>query len=129
MNTNTPAKLSLSTISASSDIPSRLGGISFSSQPKMAQRLVSIAATLSILLVASQLQGGDADTRCYDHQTSDYNSQFKPSECGQQCTVTPFFSPDHSLDVYLELIASAQESIDIFTPGQYIVYWYTQLSC
>lgn len=54
---------------------------------------------------------------CYDHQTTDYDSQFQPVECGQKCSVTPFFSPDHSLDVYLDLINSAEQSIDIFTPG------------
>ena len=91
--------------------------ISLPSLRKMVPRLIPIAAALLILLTASQLHGADAQARCYDHQTTDYSSQFKPTECGQQCSVTPFFSPDHSLDVYLDLIASAQESIDIFTPG------------
>ena len=70
-----------------------------------------------LLLTTEQLVA--ADTRCYDHQTADYSSRFEPAECGKQCTVTPFFSPDHSLDVYLDVINSATESIDIFTPGIY----------
>lgn len=57
------------------------------------------------------------DIECYDHQKADYKSQFKPAQCNQKCTVTPFFSPDHSLDTYLDLIQSAKESIDIYTPG------------
>ena len=53
---------------------------------------------------------------CYDHQVTTYNSQFDSTQCGV-CEVTPFFSPDTSLDVYIELIKSAQESIDIYTPS------------
>ena len=69
------------------------------------------------LLFLAIAQLAATDTRCYDHQSADYSSRFEPAECGQTCTVTPFFSPDHSLDVYLDVINSATESLDIFTPG------------
>ena len=81
----------------------------------MAPLSLSVAV---LLLVTGVAKLADAQARCYDHQTTDYRSRFDPAECGQQCTVTPFFSPDHSLDVYLDFIASAQDSLDIFTPGQ-----------
>ena len=55
---------------------------------------------------------------CYDHQTQTYDARFKPaSNCEDMCTVTPYFSPDHSLDTYISLIESATETIDIYTPG------------
>ena len=83
-----------------------------SQQQKMA---LSLGLLLSLLAVAKL----SSAATCYDHQTTDYSSRFEPAECGQTCTVTPFFSPDHSLDVYLDVINSATESIDIFTPGIY----------
>lgn len=56
---------------------------------------------------------------CYNHQTQTYDARFKPaSNCEDMCTVTPYFSPDHSLDTYISLIESATETIDIYTPGQ-----------
>ena len=73
----------------------------------------SLVVLLSLLAVAKT----SIAVICYDHQTTDYSSRFEPAECGQTCTVTPFFSPDHSLDVYLDVIDSATESLDIFTPG------------
>lgn len=69
---------------------------------------------LLLCIVAS----GYSTPECFDHQSKDYNSQFQPASCNQKCTVTPFFSPDHSLDTYLDLIQSATESIDIYTPGE-----------
>ena len=72
-----------------------------------------LVVLLSLLAVAKP----SIAATCYDHQTTDYSSRFEPAECGQTCTVTPFFSPDHSLDVYLDVINSATESLDIFTPG------------
>lgn len=56
---------------------------------------------------------------CYNHQTQTYDARFKPdSNCEDMCTVTPYFSPDHSLDTYVNLIESATETIDIYTPGE-----------
>ena len=56
---------------------------------------------------------------CYNHQTQTYDARFKPaSNCEDMCTVTPYFSPDHSLDTYVSLIESATETIDIYTPGE-----------
>ena len=55
----------------------------------------------------------------YNHQTQTYDARFKPdSNCEDMCTVTPYFSPDHSLDTYVNLIESATETIDIYTPGE-----------
>lgn len=57
-------------------------------------------------------------SKCYDHQTQTYQSRFSPTYCKDTCSVTPFFSPDHSVDVYVDLIQSATEAVDIFTPGK-----------
>ncbi len=69
---------------------------------------------LLVTVVSSALCSG---SNCYDHQRVDYKSQFTPAECSKSCSVTPFFSPDHSLDTYMDLIDSAMNSIDIYTPG------------
>lgn len=71
-------------------------------------------AFLFLVLAASV----DASKPCYDHQTETYRSKFSPVGCQESCTVTPFFSPDHSIDAYLETIESAQESIDLMEPGK-----------
>lgn len=80
----------------------------------MATKSVKLALLLLTSLLGSVI--GDSD-KCYDHQTNDYSSRFDPHDCQNSCTVTPFFSPDHSVDTYLNLIESATNSIDIFTPG------------
>lgn len=54
---------------------------------------------------------------CYDHQKETYSAQFNPTYCRSTCTVTPFFSPDHSVDAYLSLIEDARENIDLLEPG------------
>ena len=74
-------------------------------------------ASFSLLLALSLAAAVRGEVICFDHQTKDYTSHFKPTECNAKCTVTPFFSPDHSLDTYLDLIESAEESIDIYAPG------------
>ena len=73
-------------------------------------------ALLTLLLVGSAYSTMESAT-CYDHQTVDYKAQFDLTECNQECTVTTYFSPEHSLDTYLDLIETAKESIDIYTPG------------
>ena len=55
---------------------------------------------------------------CYDHQPSTYAARFNSTYCRKTCSVTPFFSPDHSVDTYVSLIESATKSIDIYTPGE-----------
>ena len=55
---------------------------------------------------------------CYDHQTAAYDARFTSADCAKTCTVTPFFSPDNSIETYINLIESARESIDIYTPGE-----------
>ena len=55
---------------------------------------------------------------CYDHQSDIYATQFKATQCNSECTVTPFFSPDHSIDTYVDIIESAKESIDLYSPGK-----------
>ena len=54
----------------------------------------------------------------FDHQTRTYSSSHKPSYCSNACSVTPFFSPDHSIDTYVKLIQEAEYSIDLYTPGK-----------
>eukprot|EP00731_Ephydatia_muelleri_P036690 Em0305g10a len=68
------------------------------------------------LAIAAAVQPGRTSDPCYDHQTLNYTTQFEPSECSTTCTVTPFFSPDTSVEAYIALIESAQTTIDIFTP-------------
>eukprot|EP00730_Choanoeca_flexa_P011949 TRINITY_DN2962_c0_g1_i1.p1 TRINITY_DN2962_c0_g1~~TRINITY_DN2962_c0_g1_i1.p1 ORF type:complete len:487 (+),score=104.84 TRINITY_DN2962_c0_g1_i1:86-1546(+) len=54
----------------------------------------------------------------FDHQTVAYKSQFQPvSKSQAQLDVMPYFSPDHSAQVLVDLIDSATETLDIFTPG------------
>ena len=65
--------------------------------------------------VLSYPQNGDPS---YDHQMKTYTATHKPSYCSSPCSVTPFFSPDHSIDTYVKLIQEAEESIDLFTPGE-----------
>lgn len=73
-----------------------------------------------VLVVAyAQLFCCVAGRYCYDHQTETYDARFKPTYCTKSCTVTPFFSPDTSIDVYLSLIEAAKESIDVYTPSTY----------
>ena len=79
------------------------------------QAMALSSVIILLLLVVAKLSSA-AELKCYDHQTTDYGSRFEPTECGEICTVIPFFSPDHSLDVYLDVINSVTESIDIFTP-------------
>jgi len=58
----------------------------------------------------------------YDHQTSTYDSKYKGTYCRLQCTVTPFFSPDHSIKTYVSLIEGAETSIDLLTPGKDLLW-------
>lgn len=60
-----------------------------------------------------------ASTPCYDHQKETYHAQFRPVSCSQPCSVTPFFSPDHSIDAYVDVINSAEENIDLMEPGKH----------
>ncbi len=74
-----------------------------------------------LVLLAHLVAAVNCDATCYDHQNTDYKAQFYPTECKQKCSVTPFFSPDHSVDVYLDLIQTATETIDIYTPGMFLI--------
>lgn len=75
-----------------------------------------------LLLAASIVASGYSTPECFDHQSEDYKSQFEPADCNEKCTVTPFFSPDHSVDTYLDLIQTAEDSIDIYTPGKRVLH-------
>ena len=84
---------------------------------------IKMELTLQVLALLTYLVGAaTCSTVCFDHQSTEYKAQFKPAACNQKCTVTPFFSPDHSLDTYLDLIQSATETIDIYTPGETVVF-------
>lgn len=76
----------------------------------------AIRTTLGSLLLAT-VAWSDSPT-CYDQQVDTYMTRFKATECKAECTITPFFSPDHSIDTYVDLIESAEESIDLYTPGK-----------
>lgn len=85
-------------------------------------------AELSLVVLAYLVTAANCDASCYDHQKEDYMSQFSPAACNQKCTVTPYFSPDHSLDTYLELIQAATKTIDIYTPGELCVHFWSSQS-
>jgi len=74
--------------------------------------LLSVVAACANLALSTDL--------CYNHQMQSYDARFNPTSCEETCTVTPYFSPDHSVDTYVKLIQSATESIDIYTPGEFI---------
>ena len=73
--------------------------------------------SLSIVILASLSQTKASSAPCYDHQDATYKTQFDPTECNVECTVTPFFSPDHSVSAYVSVIKAAAESIDVLEPG------------
>ena len=94
---------------------------SLSGRGPQVTNLQSIMQQLRVWLVAlvitgAAIQAGASDP-CYDHQKLNYSAQFEPTACAATCTVTPFFSPDTSVEAYVALIESATASIDIFTPG------------
>ena len=74
--------------------------------------------TAVFLCLASIVSSATQSDRDCDHQTKTYTSTHKPSYCSTTCSATPFFSPDHSIDTYVKLIEEAEESIDLFTPGE-----------
>jgi phosphatidylserine/phosphatidylglycerophosphate/cardiolipin synthase-like enzyme len=52
----------------------------------------------------------------YDHQVTAYTAVFSSASVYANVTVTPFFSPDWSLPLQVNLINSAQEYLDIANP-------------
>jgi len=76
---------------------------------------MKIALFLAALVASVQAQNTDPS---FDHQTKTYKATFTPvSVQGEDLTLTPFFSPDHSIDTLVDLINQAKTSIDIQTPG------------
>ena len=73
--------------------------------------------SVSCLLLVAVLYPASASAPCYDNQEATYKAQFDPTDCNAECTVTPFFSPDHSVTAYVEVIKAAEESIDLLEPG------------
>jgi len=73
--------------------------------------------TILLALTATAVLGRKSH---YDHQTETYTSQHKGTGCRKAMNVTSYFSPDHSIEMYVSLINSATESIDIFTPGNLV---------
>lgn len=71
-----------------------------------------------MLAVVTFVNGCCSSAPCYDHQNVTYKATFEPAICETPCTVIPFFSPDTSVSTYVNLIESATEAIDIFTPGK-----------
>lgn len=71
-----------------------------------------IFALVTLLLVQDHSNG-----YCFNHQTDTYNEQFNLKTCSS-CSVTPFLSPDNSLEAHLQMIEEAQESISIANPSK-----------
>jgi phosphatidylserine/phosphatidylglycerophosphate/cardiolipin synthase-like enzyme len=70
------------------------------------------------LLVVFGLERVIASDPSYDHQDTTYRAGFKPVVVSDKViSVMPYFSPDYSIDVLVEMIQSAQSSVDISTPG------------
>ena len=73
-----------------------------------------LALSLSAL---AAVVSGQSDPS-FDHQTKTYKASFEPvSVQNEEMTLTPFFSPDHSIDTLVDLIDSAESTVDIETPG------------
>jgi len=72
--------------------------------------------TVILLLVHIAQILADADPS-YDHQTKTYTANISPQSSTGLMTLTPFFSPDNSIDVETQLILNAQDSVDIGAPG------------
>lgn len=53
----------------------------------------------------------------YDHQTKTYTTAQKPAVTEGKITIQPVFSPESSTSSLTALVQSAQETIDIGTPG------------
>lgn len=73
-------------------------------------------ATAACLLYVSTVNG--ASDPEYDHQKTTYKASFEPISCRDSVTASPFFSPDSSIEMYVQLIESATTSIDLYTPGE-----------
>ena len=78
---------------------------------------VTAAVVWTLLLFSGRVRS----SYCWDKQTETYEEQFKPADCTDLCTVTPFFSPDTSINTYVNLIESAKKSIDIYTPSKCVL--------
>jgi len=53
----------------------------------------------------------------WDHQTQTYYATNTPVSVTGMISITPYFSPDHSIDVETQLIENATISVDIGIPG------------
>lgn len=84
----------------------------------MDARFLRVQLLLAVFAVSL---GSDPE---YDHQTSTYDAKYKGTYCRSQCTVTPYFSPDHSIKTYVSLIQAAETNIDLMTPGAF--HWLSQ---
>jgi phosphatidylserine/phosphatidylglycerophosphate/cardiolipin synthase-like enzyme len=84
---------------------------------------VVVAVFCFVVLVAGPAHGLPSDPS-YDHQKATYNSTYLPHNNTQSATVTPFFSPDHSIDTETNLVQSATTLIRIAIPG-----WDSWIGC
>jgi phosphatidylserine/phosphatidylglycerophosphate/cardiolipin synthase-like enzyme len=76
-------------------------------------RSLVVILCLWALLVVGQEQPDPS----YDHQNVTYDATTAPVQAVASLTVTPFFSPDHSVDTQTALVQSAQNIIRIGIPG------------
>ena len=58
---------------------------------------------------------------CYYHQKDNYIVQDKlnPEQCGNKCSVMPFFSPGNAIEAHISMIEDASDSIVIANPSKY----------
>lgn len=86
----------------------------------VAVMIVVAALAYHVAAIRASLRGnlGEADPS-YDHQTTTYTTKFEPVYVDNSVSVTPFFSPDHSIDTITDFIASVSVggTVDIGTPG------------
>lgn len=75
--------------------------------------LAGILVVLFVALVRCQTPQDPT----YDHQTVTYDATIQPVETQASLTVTPFFSPDHSIDTETTLVQGAQSIIKFGIPG------------
>jgi hypothetical protein len=69
------------------------------------------------VVILAGCQGQAPVDPSYDHQTATYVAKTQPVEVNEQMSVTPFFSPDHSIDTETALVQSATSIIKLGIPG------------
>jgi len=77
----------------------------------------TLALLVGLLCLWGVSLGQEPADPVYDHQNITYQATIAPVKTTASLTVTPFFSPDHSVDTETALVQSAQSIIRIGIPG------------